>query len=502
MSYMSRKKQEAAGITQKIANMEEKMLAISAANSLLSEKTETLADNIQNGNLEQGELLPDGDISPEEWSKRFLAANEVNIGQISVDDLLSEEQLSEIEREFERPLYERLEDAYNRKYGCDKIDYAAAAISGVITGLIDALFVGMPHSSLLGNFTDDLADKSVMKFAKLCGWKGPKKGKTSPIASAIGYLERGGNVKQGQEASSFGKILSKIGLITTDKDTGKKVFGGFKVNYDQRLQSEVPFDMRPGIHHFLSLAHSPSLVGLICSIINQFTLTSTFIAEGKLITIDADDGKFQLYGKNIYAKIFAGFVNWFGHLMSDIAGSSGGRGHNTGKGSGIPIPFSELILFLNIGSFGNDRRTIAELAVKMFESGYDLRHGAAMSIPVIINELLIRFFWMLKRHYKHNMSWRESLPTTNNPSVNRMLLVGHGCLCLVDAADAGIRCGGILLTFLLRLNLIAWARLGFAGLKEINHLANKKTCMLHMEGERLDRLIEDADYILKSVNDQ
>lgn len=40
-----------------------------------------------------------------------------------------------------------------------------------------------------------------MKFAKLCGWKGPKNGKTSPIASAIGYLESGGNTKQGQEES-------------------------------------------------------------------------------------------------------------------------------------------------------------------------------------------------------------------------------------------------------------------------------------------------------------
>ena len=496
---MSRKKQEVAGITQKIANMEEKMLAISAANSLLSEKTETLADNMQNGIFEQDEPLPDGDISPEEWSKKFLAANNVEISQLSVDDLLSDEQLAEIEKEFERPLYERLGDSYNQKYGCDKIDYAAAAISGVISGLIDAVFVGMPHSGLLGNFTDDLADKSVMKFAKLCGWKGPKNGKTSPIASAIGYLESGGNVKQGQEESSFGKILSKLGLITTNEN-GKKIFGGFKVNYDQRLQSEVPFDLRPGTHHFLSLAQSPSLLGLICSIINQFTSTSTFIADGKLITIDTD--KFLLYGTNVYAKIFAGFVNWFGHLMSDLAGSSGGRGHGTGKGSGIPIPFSELVLFLNIGSLGKDRRTIAELAVKMFENGYDLRHGAAMSIPVIINELLIRFFWMLKRHYKHNMSWRESLPTANNPSVNRMLLVGHGCLCLVDAADAGIRCGGVLLSFLLRLNLIAWARLGFVGLKEVNHLANKKTCMLHMEGERLDRLLEDADYILKASNQQ
>ena len=120
-----------------------------------------------------------------------------------------------------------------------------------------------------------------------------------------------------------------------------------------------------------------------------------------------------------------------------------------------------------------------------------------MSIPVVINELFLRFFWMLKRHYKHNMSWKESIPSTNNPSMNRMLLVGHGCLCLVDATDAGLRCGGVLLTFLLRLNLIAWARLGFAGLKEINHLANKKTCMLKMEGERLDSLRIETDEMIE-----
>lgn len=493
MAYLSKTKHKVADITQRIADMEKDMLAISAANSLLLDKTENIVENLQEGNFKPVADLPEDDISSVEWSKKFLAENQIDINSLSIDDLLSEEQLAEIEKEFEKPLFERLEDEYNKKYGCDKIDYAAAAIFGTLSGLIDAVFVGMPKDSMLGNFTDDLADKAVMKFAKLCGWKGPKNSNTSPIASAIGFLEHGGNVKDGQETTLVGKMFSKLGFITkNDKD--KSIFSGFGVNYDQRLNSEVPFNMAPGNHHFLSLSHSPSPLGLICSIINQFTSTSTFIADGKLITIDSN---FMLHGSNIYTKIFAGFINWFGHLMSDLVGSSGGRGHGTGRGSGIPIPFAELFLFLNIGSFGKDRRTIAELAVKMFENGYDFRHGAAMSIPVVINELFLRFFWMLKRHYKHNMSWKESIPSTNNPSMNRMLLVGHGCLCLVDATDAGLRCGGVLLTFLLRLNLIAWARLGFAGLKEINHLANKKTCMLKMEGERLDSLLIEADEMIE-----
>ena len=458
MAYLSKTKHKVADITQRIADMEKDMLAISAANSLLLDKTENIVENLQEGNFKPVADLPEDDISSVEWSKKFLAENQIDINSLSIDDLLSEEQLAEIEKEFEKLLFERLEDEYNKKYGCDKIDYAAAAIFGTLSGLIDAVFVGMPKDSMLGNFTDDLADKAVMKFAKLCGWKGPGKPTTSPIKSAIRYLER-----------------------------------KFEVKYDQTSSSKIS-SMYSSNHHLISLSHCPSPLGLICSVINQFTSTSTFISNGKLITIDAET--MELRGHNLISKIYAGIINWFGHLMSDMAGSSS----STGRGSGLAIPCTELFLFLNIGSFGKDKRTIAEIAVKMFENGYDFRHGAAMAIPVVTNELLLRFFWMLKRHYKHNMSWKESIPCANNPSVNRMLFVGHGCLCLIDAADAGMRSGGVLLTFLLRTNLLAWARFGFVGLKEINHLANKKTCMLKMEGEHLDRLLSEADEMLDKKN--
>ena len=456
-------------VSERISKTEASLLTVAAANDLMLDQMTSCLNSEKTSELQP--LPQSEEQSTVEWSMQLLGRHGISIEDLNFDDFLSAEELAKLESEFSTPLLTRLEVEYDKKYGCDKVDYAAAAISGVIAGLIDAVFVGMPKESLLGNFTDDLADKAVMKFARKCGWNGPK-GDADPVRSAIGWLEHGKNNSKSGE------------------------FQGFRVKYDQRHSGDVGglFSMSASNHHYKSLAHMPSLVGLICSVINQFTSTSTFISNGKLVTIDTET--FDLQGNNFIAKIYAGAVNWFGHIMSDIAGSSG----SVQRGSGVPIPCSELLLFLNIGSFGKDRRTIAEVAVKVFENGYDFRHGAACAIPVLLNELFIRLFWAFKRHYRHEMTWIESIPKASNPSLNRMLLVGHGCLCLIDAADASIRSGGVLLTCLLRCNLIAWARLGVAGLVELNHLANKKTLMYQMEKNRLaqqnnmlDKLIAEAD---------
>lgn len=74
--------------------------------------------------------------------------------------------------------------------------------------------------------------------------------------------------------------------------------------------------------------------------------------NGQLITIQTDTGELQ--GHDFISRLFCGTVNWFGHLMSDIAGSSGGRGNaNGGRGSGIVIPFYELF---GLCDFGNLQR--------------------------------------------------------------------------------------------------------------------------------------------------
>jgi hypothetical protein len=48
-----------------------------------------------------------------------------------------------------------------------------------------------------------------------------------------------------------------------------------------------------------------------------------------------------------------------------------------------------------------------------------------------------------------------------------MILIGYGALCVMDGADAVIRSGGNALLFILRLNLVAWARLVVLIFKEL-----------------------------------
>lgn len=320
---------------------------------------------------------------------------------------------------------------------CDKYDYMIAGTCGLIGGLIDVFLVGAPGEGYLTKFTDDVADGAVQKFAKFMGWKGARDDKDT-TASAIGYLER-----------------------------------NYKVNYDQATSSGhngtggAVKNMSMSNHHLKSLGHSPDLVGLFFSILDQFNSTAHFVSNGKLVSIDTES--FELKGYNLASKIFCGFCNWLSHLFSDMAGSSGTRGNVTGgRGAGIPIPFYSLLQFVNVGEFGRHKQTFATVAVKVFEDGYDFRHGMALAIPVLISELLTRIMWVVKQRYYHEREWKECIPSANQPELRRMLLIAHGSLCLVDGADAAIRSGGELVQFMLRINLIAWARFGTLTLKELN----------------------------------
>lgn len=315
---------------------------------------------------------------------------------------------------------------------CDQYDYLAAVACGAVGGLIDIFLVGAPKSSTLGNWTDKQVDNAVMGFAKASGWK-PRDGQQGNPASAIGFLEK-----------------------------------QFKVNYDQRHSADVEnlFDMSTRNHHMMSLAHSPDLVGLFFSLLNQFTSTSSFIAEGQLVTIRSDT--YELQGGNFVAKLFCGIANWFGHIMSDIAGSSGSRG-NSGRGAGVVIPFYELFQFCKFGSFrvGQDKQDLATIAVRAFQEGYDFRFGLASAIPVIITDLSIRLIWALRRRFQYGKALKECIPTHQHDDLRVMLLFGNGTLCVMDGIDAGIRSGGNFLAFFMRLNIFAWFRFVTLVLKEV-----------------------------------
>ena len=332
----------------------------------------------------------------------------------------------------EAQLIKQEDGAVLKESACDKSDYLIYVACGAISGHVDIFFVGMPGESTLGTWTDLQVDTAVKKFASLSGWN-PKPEKADSVASAIGWLEK-----------------------------------NYRVNYDQRHTADVGnlFPMNTKNHHIKSLSHAPDIVGLFFSVLNQFTSTSAFISGGQLIMLQTET--YELQGGNFPAKLFCGVANWFGHVMSDIAGSSGSRG-NGGRGSGLAIPFFELFQMCTFGEFqvGKDRQDFATLAIRAFQEGYDARFGLAMAIPVLICDLSIRLLWMVKRRFYLKMPVNECIPTSRHSDLRVMLLFGNGTLCIMDGADAAIRSDGNWLLFFMRMNIIAWARFLTLVLKEI-----------------------------------
>lgn len=267
----------------------------------------------------------------------------------------------------EEQLNETLETIKALTPECDKYDYILAAGSGALCGLIDIFLVGKPGESPLGEITDEWFADRTIDFSEFCGYSGDN----SSLSSAISYLEK-----------------------------------KFKIPYDQSVGGGIFRDLinlTPSNHHFKSLGHNPTLLGLFFSILNQFTNTSDFVSNGELISLNNSDGKFELHGDNIPSKIFCGIANWIGHLISDVSGSSSSRG----RGMGIPSPiwaWSNGVIALkrklNIPVSEFDK-SVSEIALKMFEKGYDVRFQTTQAIPVFINEMVVRLFYSIRRLIKY-----------------------------------------------------------------------------------------------------
>lgn len=356
----------------------------------------------------------------------------------SIDDALTQAKAELI------ALNETIDSIKELKPNCDKLDYILAASSGALCGVIDVFLVGKPGESPLGDITDKWFADRTMAFAKLCH---PDKKNFDSLKSALRFLEK-----------EFKVPYDQTGL----GDAGRAVFGLNAKN-----------------HHFKSLAHNPSLLGLFFSILDQFSNTSHFITDGQLISLQQADEKWELQGGNIPSKLFCGFVNWFGHLVSDVSGSqSSARAGN--RGMGIPSPLwtwiNDIIaikakLGLNVTDMD---KTMNELALNIFEQGYDTRFQTAQAIPAFLNELLVRLIYAVRRLFRYfsetpkaersfMLMWKKCEPFSN-PTVKRMLTVAHGTFCLVDAGDAIGRAfvsgGGTFnaVEFVLRLNVVGVGR--------------------------------------------
>jgi len=329
----------------------------------------------------------------------------------------------------------------------DGLDYSVAVASGIVCGLIDSFFVGPFDFSNAKKWSNKTANEFIDKFAKEQGYKA-KNGSKGKLKDKVAFLEN--KFKSPTDSVWIGETKEGI------KDKGISTF----------------------THHLDDWSHHPTLVGWFCSIMTQFTEVGYFTnSDGKGMHFDAD--KSRLVGGDFKEKICAGTVNWFGHLVSDLAGSK----QTAGKGMGLPGPILSLAREVAQLPGIKDTKLPKLIGDAFSKEKFDFRSEMAVAhelgrqaVPVVINEILVRMFYFIRRLVQQwktkgfkEIEWRKTMPFDNRTIV-RMMTVATGTFSAIDLADAAIRgaikSGGqpaaFMTSFLLHVNFVGVGRFAIA----------------------------------------
>ena len=240
--------------------------------------------------------------------------------------------------------------------------------------------------------------------------------------------------------------------------------------------SSGKFGIDGNTHRIDDLCHHPTIVGLVCCVIVQFTGHTKYVNKyGEDIEIPITVNEYGSFvGKNPVTKLFAGVINWFvtcaktisnrkGHLMSDIATPAGLPGSVLSiitELASIPCFRNEDFLLrlrdafkngigtgkgqIDLGAFNvlfegaqSKLDVITEKAVM-----HELKRQA---MPVVINEILVRASYFIRRFISElkekqdvrEVEWKKVIPF-NNRTIVRMMTIATGTFTAIDMADAAI----------------------------------------------------------------
>jgi len=313
----------------------------------------------------------------------------------------------------------------------DKYDYLVSIGSGVLCGLLDILWVGSFSLERGRSIASNEIDGFVTKTAKLLGYNG------DDLEGAVKFLEKKFPIPSDGNTPDFG--------------------GGLQ-------------------HHLRDFAHHPTIVGLIFSLLTQFTYKSYGTdVNGVFMIAEVTEVSKAFIGNDVPSKILFGTITWFFHIVSDVAGSSSSVGKS--GGTGIPGPLlalakelSVLPIFKNINVGDNSLSVFLSklfngtLLAKHDESGtiirdtvlkFDLRGELGVgielgrqAIPVVANECIVRCFYFIRRlaieireqdirsfAEMKQIDWGKVKPL-NNPTIARMLTIATGVFTTVDVGEA------------------------------------------------------------------
>ena len=255
-----------------------------------------------------------------------------------------------------------------------KLDYGVAAASGLLTGVLSILWMKEFSLENAKNLGDEDAKKFVINVARTQGFN-PRNGDSADdvLRKSIAFLE-----------NRFPSLGDKL---TNEFGCGLN-------------------------HHLRDFSHHFSVVGLLWSILMQFTGkgygTDT---DGRFIVLPIPDNAAP--ADKFVRRIINGTITWCFHIISDMAGSS----NAPGKGTGIPGVIGSLLkeasalpLFRNLSiNHNDDQISFSQWVSKLFNGTlirdkdgnplrFDLRAemGYAKLLidqakPVLINECIVRY---------------------------------------------------------------------------------------------------------------
>ncbi len=384
----------------------------------------------------------------------------------------------------------------------DKLDYAVAVGSGIISGIIDSVYVG--DVSIETNNDFKLSNKSVNNF-----FKAIKKG-VKQLDTKIQKSEDILNNLQNND------ILNQIGIEVPAMD-----------------------NIISGITDCLTdLAHNPTPIGLLCAVVVRFLKVGVLTKKKgewhfnlEKITSGAE------LSKVLIPAVIAGIINWVvdasnqrdetveeedlpksvkalvhlaasAPILAEIAKCSDKWYKNIvdNKGNYKNMPAGILGIFLSLfkeisalPEFRNSKlpALLDKLCQKPDNSNIlesvALKSVGKQIVPVAFNEIIVRTFYFIRRfiievnaHDNMNgITWDSVMPFQNR-TVDRMLTVASMTFSLADTADAAVHAAlesganWVLFSgrFVTRFNYVGAGRAALAICKEISYEA-KETQLIH-----------------------
>ena len=444
-------------------------------------------DKYQDDALEvEFEILPVVDISETDEKRKYIYSQIQDLdGQIAV----TQNRIDELNAEIDKLTNH-----------ADGVDYMVAVVSGVITGFVDALFVG----ELDINGATEAVDKKVADKLK-------NQVLNEKIEETINNAKENAKIK--------GRVFSEEEIAKIKENVTNKFFSDpnnlAEQGGDPVLERAIRFleknnpvlqdnlfrgtGSSPSNHHLDDIAHHPTLAGLISSIVIQYFRVATFVNKNgrisfKLVSTDVKEmvsnwlpivitgllnwlvfvGEKAQENDKIKTEIpkplfkLAHFVasvpaaikvieiaqSWCLHLYSDVAGSqtSAKKGN---RGAGIPGLFISLLKEMSCVPPLNLTGLPKFVDYLYTTQKVDLRKETAIfeelgkqAVPVVINEVLVRSFYFIRHlvaEYKAHDGWKEinwgNVWPFGNRTIARMMTIASGTFTAVDLCGAAISSG-------------------------------------------------------------